>query len=362
MNQGVKLGQELGYLRIGAAVPALHVADVDYNVKAIIELSAKARREGVQVLVFPEMSLTGYTLGDLVQHQALLLKAEEGLKEILSDSANDLMVTIVGAPLSVERKIFNSAIVISNGRILGAVPKTFLPNYKEFYDDRWFESGKNAHSSVIGLAGQTAVPFGTDLLFKLKGVSAAVLGIEICEDLWVPFSPHEYQAIAGANVLFNLSASNEVLGKDDWRRTIVSSESGRCLAAYCYVSSSIGESSNDVVFGGHAIVAENGVILDESPRLCVENELIIADVDVERLNFDRRTTTSFGDPTNNVKSFRTIRPSLPRLYRPSCGVTSIRDPSFRLNPHAGRKGAKRFFQCRSAHCPKNCRAPTRKNW
>jgi NAD+ synthase (glutamine-hydrolysing) len=306
LNRGVKLGQELGYLRVAAAVPALRVADVDYNVKAIIELSAKARREGVQVLVFPEMSLTGYTLGDLVQHQALLLKAEEGLQEILSDGANNPMVTIVGAPLSVERKIFNSAIVINNGRILGVIPKTFLPNYKEFYDERWFESGKNAHSAVIDLAGQTAVPFGTDLLFKLKGVSAAVLGIEICEDLWVPFSPHEYQTVAGANVLFNLSASNEVLGKDDWRRTIVSSESGRCLAAYCYVSSSIGESSNDVVFGGHAIIAENGVILDESPRLCVENELIIADVDIERLNFDRRTTTSFGDTSNNIKSFRII--------------------------------------------------------
>ncbi len=159
-----------------------------------------------------------------------------------------------------------------------------MPNYKEFYDERWFESGNNVQQDFIELAGQQ-VPFGTDILFKLKGIYSALLGVEICEDLWVPFAPHEYQSIAGATVLFNLSASNEVLGKDDWRRIMVSSESGRCLAAYCYVSSSIGESSNDIVFGGHALIAENGVIFEESQRLCRDSQLIISDVDLETAGF-----------------------------------------------------------------------------
>jgi len=305
LNQSILLGQELGYLRIGAAVPKLQVADVDFNAKAIIEMIKQAQSEQVQVLTFPEMALTGYTIGDLIQHRALLKKVEEGLKDILSASSNLPMLILVGMPVSVENKIFNVAAVLNSGKIAGIVPKTHLPNYKEFYDDRWFASGANIHTASIELAGQI-VPFGTDILFRIKGASSAVLGVEICEDLWVPCAPHEYQAIAGANVLINLSASNEVLGKDDWRRIIVSSESGRCLAAYAYVSSSIGESSNDIVFGGHSIIAENGSILDESPRLCVENELIIRDIDIERLKYDRQMFTSFWDTTHNSQPFRII--------------------------------------------------------
>jgi NAD+ synthase (glutamine-hydrolysing) len=305
LSQDVKLSQELGYLRIAAAVPQLRVADVDYNIKSIIELIRKARQEGVQAICFPEMSITGYTLGDLVQHQALLKKTEDGLSEILVESIDNPMAVILGAPLSIEQKIYNSAIVLNAGRILGVIPKVFLPNYKEFYDTRWFESGENTHTNNIELAGQT-VPFGNDILFKIAGASPAVLGVEICEDLWVPFAPHEFQSVAGANVLFNLSASNEVLGKDDWRRIMISSESGRCLAAYCYVSSSIGESSNDIIFGGHSIIAENGFIIEESARLCVEGQLIISDVDVERLKFDRHLSTSFQDTTHHYKPFRLI--------------------------------------------------------
>jgi NAD+ synthase (glutamine-hydrolysing) len=265
----------------------------------------KAHQEGVQALCFPEMSLTGYTLGDLVQQQALLNKVEDGLRRVLDESIKYPMIVIVGMPLSVEQKIFNCAVVVNGGRILGVVPKTFLPNYKEFYDERWFESGNNAKSSTIELAGQQ-VSFGNDLLFKIKGLSSAILGVEICEDLWVPFAPHEHQSIGGANILFNLSASNEVLGKDDWRRILICSESGRCLAAYCYVSSSIGESSNDIIFGGHAAIAEDGVILDESPRLCHDAQLIISDVGYERLTFDRQLGNSFQEATNDSRPFRII--------------------------------------------------------
>ncbi|MDD5702079.1 MAG: hypothetical protein PHU23_08505, partial [Dehalococcoidales bacterium] len=305
LSQGIGLSRDLGYLRIGAAVPELRVADVDFNVESIIGLVRKAREEKVQALCFPEMALTGYTVQDLVQHAALLRKVESGLTAILSETAGQAMIVIAGAPLAVDQKIFNCAVVISDGRILGIIPKAFLPNYKEFYDERFFESGRKAQPGLIEIAGQQ-VPFGTDIIFKLKGVPDAVLGVEICEDLWVPFAPHEFQSVAGANVIFNLSASNEVLGKDDWRRIIVSSESGRCLAAYCYLSSSIGESSNDMIFGGHGIIAENGTVLEESPRLCTGSQLIISDIDIERLVFDRRLATSFHDAWPNSRPFRVV--------------------------------------------------------
>lgn len=305
VGENIQLSKELGFLRIGAALPELRVADVDFNVKAIINTVRKARNQGVQVLTFPEMAITGYTIGDLVQHQALLVKAQKGLNEILKESATSAMVMIVGMPLVVEEKIFNCAVVLNSGHVLGVVPKTFLPTYKEFYEDRWFSPSIDACSHIIELADQK-VPFGTDILFRLRGIASGIIGVEICEDLWVPLSPHEYQALAGATVLINLSASNEILGKADWRRIMVSSESGRCSAAYCYVSSGIGESSNDVVYGGHAIIAENGTILHETERLSPESQLIVSDIDLERLAHDRRVLTSFRDMAAQVKTYRVV--------------------------------------------------------
>jgi len=301
----VQLSQDLGFLRVGAAVPQLRVANVDFNVATIIELLRKARDEGVQVVTFPEMALTGYTLGDLIQQQALLLKAKNGLRDILNECSRSATVVVVGMPLSIDQKIFNCAVVLNSGRILGVIPKTFLPSYKEFYEDRWFSPSVDARSDTIELAGQR-IPFGIDILFELRGIALAIIGIEICEDLWIPLSPHEYQAMAGATVLLNLSASNEVLGKSDWRRTMVSSESGRCIAAYCYASSGIGESSNDVIYGGHAIIAENGVILQESNRLSSGSQLIIADIDLDRLAHDRRVSTSFHGISRQSKTFRIV--------------------------------------------------------
>jgi NAD+ synthase (glutamine-hydrolysing) len=301
----VQLSQNLGFLRLGGAVPELRVANIDFNVAGIIELLRKAKKEGVQVVTFPEMALTGYTLGDLIQQQALLLKAKEGLRDILNECSESAMVVVVGLPLSVDQKIFNCAVVLNSGRVLGVMPKTFLPSYKEFYEDRWFSPSTDARSNTIELAGQR-VPFGTDILFELRGIPSAIIGVEICEDLWVPLAPHEHQAIAGATVLLNLSASNEVLGKSDWRRTMISSEAGRCIAAACYVSSGIGESSNDVIYGGHAVIAENGVILQESKRLSSGSQLVIGDIDLERLAHDRRVATSFYDISKPSRTFRVI--------------------------------------------------------
>ena len=305
MGKDMRLSVDLGFLRVCAAAPALRVADVDFNVSQIIAAAGKAGKQGVQVLAFPEMALTGYTIGDLVQHQALLSKALEGLRRIVDATKDSGMLLLLGMPLEAEQKIFNCAVAVNAGRILGVVPKTFLPSYREFYEARWFASGADAITDEIALLEQQ-VPFGTDSLFRLNGIDSAVLGVEVCEDLWVPLAPHEHQALAGATVLVNLSASNELIGKADWRRTMIASESGRCIAAYCYVSSGTGESSNDVVFGGHAIIAENGVILGESPRLSSDTQLTVCDIDLDRLAHDRRVTTSFQDAAQQAKTFITI--------------------------------------------------------
>ncbi|MFH1382139.1 MAG: NAD(+) synthase [Chloroflexota bacterium] len=304
-GENIQLSRDLGLLRIGAASPMLRVADVDFNVAAISDVISKAKDDGVQVLFFPEMALTGYTIADLVQQQVLLLKAEEGLGKLLRESAGSGMVVIVGLPLLIEQKIFNCAAVLNSGRILGVIPKTLLPTYREFYEGRWFSPSWDRRSETIELAGQQ-VPFGNDILIGLRGIPAALIGIEVCEDLWVPLSPHEYQALAGATVLINLSASNEILGKADWRRLMVSSESGRCSAAYGYVSAGIRESSNDVVYSGHALIAENGVILDESERLSSDAQLIVSDIDLERLAHDRRVLSSFRDRAVQVDAYRVV--------------------------------------------------------
>ncbi len=319
MSQGVLLTRDLGFLRVGAVVPLLRVADVDFNVGNIIDAMKQAQSEGVQVLTFPEMAMTGYTLGDLVQHQALLTKAKEGLHHILKESNGNPLVMIIGMPLDIEQKLFNCAVVLNSGHILGVIPKTLLPSYKEFYEDRWFTSSLDAHSDSVELLGEQVL-FGTDILFGLQGIPSALIGVEICEDLWVPLSPHEHQALAGATVLINLSASNEVLGKTDWRRIMVSSESGRCIAAYCYVSSGIGESSNDVVYSGHVLIAENGTILAESERLSSSPQFVISDIDLERLAHDRRVFASFHEASRQKKNFRVVQtevsdPVPSRLWR-----------------------------------------------
>ncbi len=297
------LNSDLGFLRIGAGIPELRVGDVDFNVRAIIDLVKKARAEGVQVLTFPEMALTGYTIGDLVQQKALLEKSRRGLGDIMAEGGNGSMLVAVGLPLAVDQKIFNCAAVLSSSSIVGVVPKTILPSYKEFYEQRWFAPASDAVSDTVEIGGER-VPFGNDILFELHGFPSATIGIELCEDLWVPLSPHEYQSLAGATLLLNLSASNEILGKSDWRRVMALSESGRCLAGYCYVSSGMGESSNDVVYGGHAIIVENGMMLQESARYLSGAQLIVADIDINRLAHDRLGSSSFRECGRETKKFR----------------------------------------------------------
>jgi NAD+ synthase (glutamine-hydrolysing) len=286
---------EHGFLRVAAAVPSLRVADCHFNAGEIIDLMRQAEGNGVHVVVFPELSLTGYTCADLFHQPVLQSAAVEALNRVRKDGAEVCSgLAVVGLPLAVDDQVFNCAAVLCRGQVLGVVPKSFIPNYKEFYERRWFAAAATAHSRVINLLGET-VPFGTDRLFTATDIEGLILGVEICEDLWVPIPPSSHQALAGATVLVNLSASNEVIGKVNYRRQLVLNQSGRCMAAYVYTSCGVWESTTDVVFGGHALIAENSTLLAESQRFSRQPGLTVADVDLDRLRADRVRTNSFGD-------------------------------------------------------------------
>jgi NAD+ synthase (glutamine-hydrolysing) len=284
-----------GFLRVAAATPLLRVADCAYNAGQVLALMKRAEDEGARVLVFPELCLTGYTCADLFQHGALQHGALDALGRLVEAGAQAYSgLAVVGLPLAVDDQVFNCAAVLHRGRVLGVVPKSFIPNYKEFYEGRWFAAAATARSREVRLLG-TVVPFGTDRLFAAEDVEGLTVGVEICEDLWVPIPPSSAQALAGATVLVNLSASNEVIGKAAYRRQLVVNQSGRCMAAYVYSSCGVMESTTDVVFGGHCLVAENGTLLAESRRFQREPALLVADVDLDRLRADRVRTNSFGD-------------------------------------------------------------------
>jgi NAD+ synthase (glutamine-hydrolysing) len=300
------LVHDYGFLRVAAATPTLRVADCDFNTSHILDLMGRAESEGVAVLVLPELALTGYTCADLFQQLTLQRGAVAALAQLVHAGTTVFSgLTVVGLPLVVDDQLFNCAAVFHGGRILGIVPKSFIPNYKEFYEGRWFTAAATAHSRQIHLLGQT-VPFGTDQLFAADNVEGLILGVEICEDLWVPIPPSSFQALSGATVLLNLSASNEVIGKAAYRRQLVVNQSGRCMAAYVYASCGVWESTTDVVFGGHCLIAENGTLLAESRRFGREDALLFRDIDLERLRADRLRTNSFGEAQLSLGVSRTF--------------------------------------------------------
>jgi NAD+ synthase (glutamine-hydrolysing) len=284
-----------GFLRVAAATPVLRVADCAYNAGRILSLMQRAQGEGVAVIVFPELSISGYTCADLFQQTSLQHGALAALEQITNGSRTLYSgLAVVGLPVAVDDQLFNCAALIQGGQILGLVPKSFIPNYKEFYEGRWFAAAATARSPQVVLNG-ASVPFGTAQLFQARDVEGLVIGVEICEDLWVPIPPSSFQALQGATVLVNLSASNEVIGKSGYRRQLVVNQSGRCIAAYIYAACGVWESTTDVVFGGHSMIAENGVLLGELRRFQREDELLVADIDLDRLRADRLRTNSFGD-------------------------------------------------------------------
>lgn len=294
-----------GFLKTAAATPTIRVADPAYNAQEIAGLLKQAARQGVKFLVFPELCLTGYTCGDLFLQPLLLSGAEQGLAEILEESKSLPLLAAVGLPVAVEGKLYNCAAVFSQGKLLGLVPKLHIPNYSEFYEQRHFTSGAGTAGEVT-LCGQT-VPFGEKLLFRCEDFPLFTAGFEICEDLWVAQPPSGDLAEAGALVIGNLSASDEMIGKEDYRRQLVSSQSARLVSGYVYADAGYGESSTDLIFAGHNLIGENGSILTESKLF--ENQLVATELDLSKLAQERRRLTTYRQGREG--DFRVVSFSLP---------------------------------------------------
>ena len=262
----------------------------------------QASDKGVQIIAFPEMSVTAYTCLDLFAQQTLLKNAEQALLKLVSDTADLNILTIAGAPLVTENRLINAAIAFQAGKILGVVPKTYIPNYKEFQEQRWFTSATELRDKTVSIGDRT-YPLGSHLLFTAGQVK---VGIEICEDLWVPVPPSSLLAMEGANILVNISASNELIGKHHYLRSLICQQSARCMAGYVYASAGFGESSTDLVFAGNGIIAENGTLLEESPRFTMQEQLVISEIDIENLQNDRQVNTSFMHGTSTLLADETI--------------------------------------------------------
>ncbi len=311
----------LDFIRIACAVPAVRVGDAKKNAGDICEYIAKADKRRADVLVFPEMALTGYTCADLFFQEALLEAVRRGVRQIVDCSARHPAVTaLVGAPLVIEGQMYNCGLVISGGRVHGIVPKTYLPNYNEFYERRWFSSSQDLQSKTIrsgelGLPGDRLIPVGRDLVFRIG--EGAMLGVEICEDLWTPLPPSTMLSLNGAEVIVNLSASNETVGKREYRRELVKHQSSMCNCIYAYASAGSTESTQDLVFSGHSMIAENGTVLAENQDQIASDYLLIYDADLGRVRSERRRNKSVRDATSfygNLEPMTTV----------DCGCGSLR--------------------------------------
>ncbi|PZU89387.1 MAG: NAD(+) synthase [Chelatococcus sp.] len=285
---------EQGFVRIACAAPRLRVADPAFNVAETLAMLRRADAQGASVTLFPELGISAYAIDDLLQQHALLDAVEAALGRLVEESRSLKTVAVVGAPLRIEDRLFNCAVAIHRGRILAAVPKTYLPNYREFYERRQFSSGERVGATWTTLVGQE-VPFGTDILLQATDLPDLTLHMEICEDVWTPIPPSSFAALAGATVLLNLSASNVTIGKADWRHNLCKTQSGRCIAAYAYSAAGTGESTTDLAWDGQAMIYENGALMAEAERFAAEPQLILADIDLERLVMDRLRQTTFGD-------------------------------------------------------------------
>ena len=300
----------LDFIRVAAAVPAVSVGNVTENVKNIVEMAREAAKKRPQIIVFPELSLTGYTCGDLFFQKTLLDAALEGLRTLCEFSRETEAVLAVGLPLSVGGTLFNVAAILHRGSLCGIVPKTYIPNYNEFYEQRWFSSCKELNKtellpSALGMKNDgKAIPIGTDLIFD---TGAFLFGAEICEDLWATVPPSSYLALAGAEVILNLSASNETISKRRYRRSLVSAQSGAQLSAYVYVSSGCTESTTDLIFSGHSLICENGRVLCENENTVDGDYVLFSDIDLGKIRVDRLKIKTFAQSAaENQKAFRTV--------------------------------------------------------
>jgi NAD+ synthase (glutamine-hydrolysing) len=304
--------QSLGLLRVASISPELRVADVAFNVRAIVAAMDLARAKGCSLALFPELGITGYTCGDLFRQATLLHAAREALVTLAAESAKLNIAAVVGLPLEVDGRLFNCAALVSEGRVVGIVPKTYLPNYSEFYELRHFARSLNATTTEVEIGGALA-PFGTDMIFAANDVPGCVLGIEICEDLWAVEPPSGRYALAGATVLLNPSASPDQLGKADYRRDLIQQQSARCLAAYLYAGAGPGESTTDVVYDSHALIYENGVLLSETERFQFATQICMADLDLQRLTHERLLNITYA-MAGQAHDIRTVPFDLPLTH------------------------------------------------
>ena len=278
-----------GFVKVAAATPDIRVADVEFNTQNIINAMEEAQKNGAKILVFPELCVTGYTCSDLFDHSVLLKASRKALLEIAENTNDKDMLVFVGAPLEVNGKLYNVAAAMNQGEIIGFTTKTFLPNYGEFYEMRQFTPGPQTVREIT-FEGKK-IPFGPQILFQAEGMEELVVAAEICEDVWSPVPPSIQAALEGATVIVNCSASDETIGKDTYRRALISGQSARLISGYIYANAGEGESTTDLVFGGHNIIAENGRILKESSRYV--NEIIYSEIDLQRITGERRKNTTF---------------------------------------------------------------------
>ena len=292
-----------GFVKVASAIPHVKVADCAFNAAQIEKGIIIADGRGVEIIVFPELCLTGYTCGDLFAHQLLLENAEIGLMQILNNTRQLDIISIVGMPVALNGILLNAAVVIQKGKILGIVPKTYLPNYKEFYEKRWFTSSTQVDEKSVRLCGQN-IPMSSNLLFD---TSKTTFGIEICEDLWAPIPPSSSLALQGAEIIFNLSADNEGVGKHSYLCSLIAQQSARCIAGYVFSSCGFGESTTDVVFAGNALIYENGTQLNLNKRFSFDEQIVISEIDVERLRGMYHRTSMSPDPYVRPPSFCAAR-------------------------------------------------------
>ena len=312
-----------GFVKVAAAVPRVKVADCKFNSERLEGLITIAEGKGVQILTFPEMCITGYTCGDLFTQQLLLEQAEMALIQILNSTRQLDIISILGMPVVVNSTVINAAVVIQKGKILGVVPKTYLPNYKEFYEQRWFTSALQVSENSVRLCGQI-VPMGNNLLFE---TAETTFGIEICEDLWATVPPSSSLALQGAEIIFNLSADDEGIGKHNYLCSLISQQSARCISGYVFSSSGFGESTTDVVFAGNGLIYENGYLLARSERFCMEEQLIINEIDVECIRAERRVNTTFAANKANCPGKEAVRISTEFVNSKDLNLTRT------FNPH-----------------------------
>jgi NAD+ synthase (glutamine-hydrolysing) len=283
-----------GFVRIAVCIPPVRLGNPAENAARTVKLARRAAETHAAVIAFPELGLSGYSNEDLFHQEALLEATRAALGHVIEASRTLAPLLIVGVPLTTEQKLFNCAVAVQGGQVLGVTPKTYLPNYREFYERRQFTSGTQALTRELTLFG-TAVPFGNDILYHVASIPECTMHVEICEDLWVPVPPSSYAALAGATLLVNLSASNITIGKAEYRRMLCASQSGRCIAGYAYAAAGSGESTTDLAWDGHGMVHENGQLLAETERFSAGEQMIVADIDLGRLVQERVRMTSFND-------------------------------------------------------------------